>query len=278
MLKTFLGFALIVVIAQVVTYFFAGVIAQLVLGANQFYPPSPTAISYLRDPHDPAALAGSTLPRHYAACCSPHSSCSRSGHELLRWVRGIGDLTIAGHYLHHGLCRCGFGWHDRALCVLQGCRLSCQVRADHAGRSADTDRAHGIYHRIVGQALQCDASPRANAGRAKRLRASLFLHSYHYEGACQPAFPAAQEELDYLNGKLMLPELKALIERLHLIPLPGPHPFCQHLSFSAGTGRRQTHGDRHRRILLGRAARASLASTASPWTKSGTSMPAILSA
>jgi hypothetical protein len=54
MLKSFLKFALIVVLAQVVTYFVAGVIAQNVLGASQFYPPSPKAISYLRDPHDPA--------------------------------------------------------------------------------------------------------------------------------------------------------------------------------------------------------------------------------
>jgi hypothetical protein len=53
MVKSFLKFALIMVIAQVVTYYFAGIIAQLVLGANQFYPPSPQAISYLRDPHDP---------------------------------------------------------------------------------------------------------------------------------------------------------------------------------------------------------------------------------
>ena len=53
MLKSFLKFALIIIIAQVVTYYFAGIIAQLVLGANQFYPPSPQAISYLRDPHDP---------------------------------------------------------------------------------------------------------------------------------------------------------------------------------------------------------------------------------
>ena len=53
MFKSFLKFALIVVVAQVITYYFAGIIAQLVLGANQFYPPSPTAISYLRDPHDP---------------------------------------------------------------------------------------------------------------------------------------------------------------------------------------------------------------------------------
>ena len=53
MFKSFLKFAGIMVIAQMVTYFIAGVIAQQVLGANQFYPPSPNAITYLRDPHDP---------------------------------------------------------------------------------------------------------------------------------------------------------------------------------------------------------------------------------
>jgi hypothetical protein len=53
MLKSFLKFALVVLVAQVVTYYFAGIIAQSMLGANQFYPPSPTAINYLRDPHDP---------------------------------------------------------------------------------------------------------------------------------------------------------------------------------------------------------------------------------
>ncbi len=52
MLKSFLKFALIVVVGQVLTYYFAGVIAQLVLGASEFYPPSPHALSYLRDPHE----------------------------------------------------------------------------------------------------------------------------------------------------------------------------------------------------------------------------------
>jgi hypothetical protein len=51
--RSFLKFVLIVVIAQVVTYFFAGIVAQNLLGASQFYPPYPTAITYLRDPHDP---------------------------------------------------------------------------------------------------------------------------------------------------------------------------------------------------------------------------------
>ena len=53
MFKTFPKFALIVIMMQVVTYYFAGIIAQVLLGASQFYPPSPKAISYLRDPHDP---------------------------------------------------------------------------------------------------------------------------------------------------------------------------------------------------------------------------------
>lgn len=57
MLKSFLKFALVMMLAQMVTYFIAGVIAQNVLGANQFYPPSPNAISYLKDPRDPSVQA-----------------------------------------------------------------------------------------------------------------------------------------------------------------------------------------------------------------------------
>ena len=53
-MKSFLKFALIVIVAQVITYYIAGIIAQLAFGANEFYPPSPNAISYLRDPHDPS--------------------------------------------------------------------------------------------------------------------------------------------------------------------------------------------------------------------------------
>jgi hypothetical protein len=52
MLKSFLKFALILIVTHMVTYFVAGVVSQQILGANQFYPPSPNAISYLRDPHD----------------------------------------------------------------------------------------------------------------------------------------------------------------------------------------------------------------------------------
>jgi len=53
MFKTLLKFILIVIVSQIITYYIAGIIAQLFLGANAFYPPSPNAISYLRDPHDP---------------------------------------------------------------------------------------------------------------------------------------------------------------------------------------------------------------------------------
>ena len=53
-MKTNLKHALIfvagVLVAQVATYFIAGIIAQTVLGVGRFYPPSSEAISYLRDP------------------------------------------------------------------------------------------------------------------------------------------------------------------------------------------------------------------------------------
>lgn len=49
-----LKFILIVIICQLFSYYFAGIIAQLFLGAKEFYPPSPQALSYLKDPHDPA--------------------------------------------------------------------------------------------------------------------------------------------------------------------------------------------------------------------------------
>jgi hypothetical protein len=38
-----------VTVAQVATYYVAGVIAFLVLGSAQYYPPSPNAISFLRE-------------------------------------------------------------------------------------------------------------------------------------------------------------------------------------------------------------------------------------
>jgi hypothetical protein len=52
MIKPLIKFSLIVIIAHILTYYFAGIIAQLALGASEFYPPSPNAISYLKDPHD----------------------------------------------------------------------------------------------------------------------------------------------------------------------------------------------------------------------------------
>jgi len=40
-------------VTMVVTYFLAGLVARFVLGGSEFYPPSSTAISYLRDPMAP---------------------------------------------------------------------------------------------------------------------------------------------------------------------------------------------------------------------------------
>ncbi len=51
-IKSLIKFSLFVIIAHILTYYFAGIIAQQVLGAAEFYPPSPDAISYLKDPHD----------------------------------------------------------------------------------------------------------------------------------------------------------------------------------------------------------------------------------
>ena len=53
MLKAFLKFTLIVMVTMAVTYFIAGLVARFVLGGEAYYPPSPTAISYLRDPAGP---------------------------------------------------------------------------------------------------------------------------------------------------------------------------------------------------------------------------------
>lgn len=53
MFKSFLKFALIGMVTMIVTYFIAGLVARFVLGGDEFYPPSPTAISYLRDPMAP---------------------------------------------------------------------------------------------------------------------------------------------------------------------------------------------------------------------------------
>ena len=47
--RSVLVFFVGVIIAQVVTYYIAGIIAQVGLGAGQYYPPSPNAISFLRE-------------------------------------------------------------------------------------------------------------------------------------------------------------------------------------------------------------------------------------
>ena len=56
-MRQFARFVSIVIVGQIVTYFIAGILAQHVLGAADFYPPSPTALSYLRDPKDPGVYA-----------------------------------------------------------------------------------------------------------------------------------------------------------------------------------------------------------------------------
>ena len=53
MLKSLIKFSLIMMVTMIVTYFLAGLVARFVLGGSEFYPPSPTAISYLRDPAGP---------------------------------------------------------------------------------------------------------------------------------------------------------------------------------------------------------------------------------
>jgi hypothetical protein len=66
MAKSFLKFAGITIVTMVVSYFVAGLIARFVLGGGAFYPPSPTAISYLRDPSAPGMaplFLGGGLPR-----------------------------------------------------------------------------------------------------------------------------------------------------------------------------------------------------------------------
>jgi len=57
MLRSLLKFAGITMVTMIVTYFLAGLVARFLLGGAAYYPPSPTAISYLRDP----AAAGMAL-------------------------------------------------------------------------------------------------------------------------------------------------------------------------------------------------------------------------
>jgi hypothetical protein len=56
MLKSLLKFVGITMVTMLVTYFLAGLVARFLLGGEAFYPPSPTAISYLRDPAAPGMV------------------------------------------------------------------------------------------------------------------------------------------------------------------------------------------------------------------------------
>jgi hypothetical protein len=48
--RSVLVFVVGVIVLHIVTYYFAGIIAQVGMGARQYYPPSPNALSFLRDP------------------------------------------------------------------------------------------------------------------------------------------------------------------------------------------------------------------------------------
>ncbi len=52
MIRKGIKFVSVITLSHFVTYYVAGVIAQVFLGAREFYPPSPNAIVYLKDPHN----------------------------------------------------------------------------------------------------------------------------------------------------------------------------------------------------------------------------------
>lgn len=51
--RSLLIYFLIFIFSHIVAYFFAGIISHS-LGVFDFYPPSPTALSYLKNPYDPS--------------------------------------------------------------------------------------------------------------------------------------------------------------------------------------------------------------------------------
>jgi hypothetical protein len=61
MLKIFIKFCLVVISVHIITYYIAGFIGRYVLGSSEFYPPSPNAISYLRDPQNAMLLLWALL-------------------------------------------------------------------------------------------------------------------------------------------------------------------------------------------------------------------------
>jgi hypothetical protein len=44
-------FVVVIMLAQFFSYYLAGIVAQAFLGAKEFYPPSQSALVYLKDPH-----------------------------------------------------------------------------------------------------------------------------------------------------------------------------------------------------------------------------------
>jgi hypothetical protein len=95
MFKTFLKFALIVIFAQAITYFVAGIIAQTLLGANEFYQPSPNAIRYLKDLHTISTLwileAQALRGLLFALVLFPFRQHIQ---ELGSWVGGLALVSI----------------------------------------------------------------------------------------------------------------------------------------------------------------------------------------
>ncbi len=50
-MKLPIKFILIIMLSHFLSYYIAGFIAQLVLGAKEFHSPSSTSLIYLKDPH-----------------------------------------------------------------------------------------------------------------------------------------------------------------------------------------------------------------------------------
>lgn len=112
MFKSLVKFSLITMITMIVTYFIAGLVARFVLGGSEFYPPSPTAISYLRDPAAPG-MALMTWPAQllrgflFALILFP---LRKSFSEMGVWAGGavfagiifvVGFLAASGGMIEH---------------------------------------------------------------------------------------------------------------------------------------------------------------------------------
>ncbi len=112
MLRSFLKFSLVVVVCHVITYYTAGIIARYMLGSSEFYPPSPHAISYLRDPQNATLLLWAFLANIlrgllFAIVLFPFRQSIR---EMGVWVGGLaitalvfvmGSVAASGGMIEH---------------------------------------------------------------------------------------------------------------------------------------------------------------------------------